>query len=239
MSYFSNFPLTKYKFGTDLDEDVMQNISVYSDTFDQIRNSVGVYEDYTIIGDTRPDQASMELYGTPDYHWTFFLMNPELRERGWPLSENKVNDKAVADYNLRILTTRTALHNIFKVGQSITGLTSGATATIVSRNLDLGQVAVNNVVGTFTQTETVTSKSATESIVLTASELQYNAAHHYEDASGNWVDIDPSVGPGALVTEKTWLDRLSTQNNELRSIVVVKPQAIQSMVESFREAVRL
>ena len=65
---------------------------------------------------------------------------------------------------------------------------------------------------------------------------QFNSAHHYENTSGR-IDIDPTVGPGALLTEVTYMDRVISQNNNLKQIRVFKPGDINEVVKSFREAV--
>lgn len=241
MTYFRYFPRVNYKFGNETTTDVIENISIYSDVIDQIKDALTAYEDYYILPDERPDQVSYKLYGTPDYHWTFFLMNEDLRDSGWPLSNNKVFEKAQADYDHTVITTLSTLTDRFKVGHTMTGLSSGATATISHRELDLGQVWFEGGTGTFTAGETVNSTDPTDgitrSIVVDSVATQYNAAHHYENASGEYVDIDPTVGPGAQLTEITWLDRLVTQNDNLKSIRVIRSNVIEEVVDSFREAV--
>ena len=148
-------------------------------------------------------------------------------------------EKAKALYPHRVLTTTTRIHNTFKIGQTVTGLTSGATGVVMHRVLDIGHIYLKNVTGTFAQSENITSvvSGVTETAVITASEVQYNAAHHYENADGEVVDIDPTVGPGALLTEVTWLDRLSKQNEELRQIRIIKPELVEVIVESYKESV--
>ena len=73
--------------------------------------------------------------------------------------------------------------------------------------------------------------------MLFSSSLEYLSAHHYENVSGEVVDIDPEVGPGAQLTEVTYLDRLFTQNDDLKQIRIIKPSSLNSVVSSFREAV--
>ena len=244
MRYFKYFPRVTYTFGNEVSPDAIENISIYSDVIDQVRDVTTAYQDYYIQNDERPDQVSMKLYDRPEYHWTFFLMNQELRESGWPLSPGKVFEKAKADYTSTVITTRTSpLSKIFKINQTITGLSSGATARVDHRDLDLGQVWINNVVGTFIVGETVTSVSPdtglTETLVVNSVEAQYNAAHHYENADKEQVDIDPSVGPGAQLTEVTWFDFLNNRNNDLREIRVIKPDSINQVVSAFRDAVSI
>jgi len=96
-NFFRNFPATNYYFGDEVLPTVVENIGIYSDTVDQVRDIVGTYQDYYIQPGERADQVSQKLYDTPDYHWTFILMNPKLRECGWPLSDREVYKKAQQD----------------------------------------------------------------------------------------------------------------------------------------------
>jgi hypothetical protein len=242
MSYFTEFPKVDYVFGQEASTTTFQDLSVYADIIDQVKDAVSLYEDYYVLPDERPDQVSYKLYGTTENYWTFFLINEKLRESGWPLGPGRVFDHAKKIYSDYILNTRTVLTDKFKVGQTITGLSSGATAKIKHRELDLGQLYLGNVVGTFTDGETVSSTNTSgtlETIVSQSVKQKYNAAHHYENADKEYVDIDPTVGPGALLTEVTWLDRLNKQNDEQRAIRVIRPSEIRSVIRSFREAVRL
>jgi hypothetical protein len=239
MSYFRYFPRVDYTFGTEKNPDRFENISVYVDIIDSIKDNIAFYEDYYIQDGDRPDQVSYNLYDTPDFHWTFYLMNNNIREQGWPLTNRELYEKAQKDYSLTTLTTRTTLTDRFKVGQTITGNTSAATATIDHRHLDLGQLVISNVTGTFITGEVISSvnaESVVETIILTSSEAEYLSAHHYENSAGEYVDIDPAVGPGALLTEVTFLDRYVNMNNELKSIKVIKPSIMVSVAKSFREA---
>jgi len=76
----------------------------------------------------------------------------------------------------------------------------------------------------------------TSGIVYAESE-QYNGTHHYEDANGEWVDVDPltqSVPSGA--TKITLLENLQKENEELRIIKVIKKNAIKTIANDFASA---
>lgn len=63
---------------------------------------------------------------------------------------------------------------------------------------------------------------------------QYNAVHHYEDADGEWVDIDPFTQViGSSLIPVTNLDRVSAKNDSLKQIKVLKPSAVDSVVKEF------
>ncbi len=242
MTYFRNFPIISYKFGDETTSDRFRNIAIYSDVVDQIKNVASSYVDYYVLPNERPDQVSYKLYGSTSYHWTFELMNPKIRERGWPLSQQKIYEKGLADYNELVLTTRTKLTDKFKVGQTISGNASGHNGTIIHRELDLGQLYVANNTGTFNAEETIQSTNSAgdiETITLTSTSSKYNVAHHYENSDNEWVDIDPETGPGAGITEITWLDRLNSQNDELRQIRIVKRNLIHQISESFSQSLSM
>lgn len=239
-NFFKFFPTIDYKFGDNGSTDKFENISVYANIVDQVINNVSAYTEYYVLPEDRPDTVSERLYGTPNYHWTFYLANDDVRSSGWPLSPQQLYNQIVELYPTRVITTRTKLTDKFKVGQTITGNTSSATATIGKRNLDLGQLFLENVDGTFIAGENITSVNSdevTETIVATSFEYQYNAAHHYENAEGHIVDIDPEVGPGAQLTEITWYQRLERLNDAKRQMKVIKPSIIRDVVRSFRDTV--
>lgn len=241
MNFFRNFPLTTYKFGDDTEEVTIENIAIYADVIDQIQDATTAYQDYYIQNGQRPDQVALELYDTPEYMFTLLLVNPKLRELGWPLSNNDVYERALKDFTHTIITTRTVLTNKMAVGQTITGLSSGATAKIAHRVLDYGQIWIESSEGTFINGETITSVADTnefQTIVCHSVQAQYQVAHHYENADGDWVDIDPTVGPGAQITPITYLQNYENANNDLRSIRVIKPAIIEDVVRAFFEAIK-
>ena len=240
MSYFRYFPRVNYLFGDEQRPDQFENLSIYTEVVDTIKNNVSFYTDYYIQDGERPDQVSHRLYGTSTVHWSFFLMNDKIRERGWPLTNREIYEKAQKDYPSTVLTTRTVLTDKFKIGQTVTGTTSGATGTINHRHLDFGQLVLSADTGTFVAGETITSlneNDVLETIVLTSTAVEYLSAHHYENVSGETVDIDPTVGPGALLTEITYLDRYISMNDELKQIRIIKPEIMTSITKSYREAI--
>ena len=236
-NYFRYLSKEFYLFGNEPTPDVFPNLALYADVIDQIKDSVTLYEDITILDNERPDQTSFRLYGTPDFHWTFFLMNNKLREQGWPLSNAKAETYAKRKYTNNVITTRTALTSLtgfFKTGDTITGRSSGVSATILHRNLDLGQIVTS---GAFTAGENLETSGTSSLVNVFSITAEHLAAHHYIDGDKVITDIDPTVGPGGLLTEVTFLDRVNEQNATLRQIKAIKRNNISEIVEAFREAV--
>lgn len=96
--------------------------------------------------------------------------------------------------------------------------------------------------GTFNTGEELsyTNPAGTSTSMLVYNEIpQYLGTHHYEDADGNWIDIDPldqSKPVGAV--EVTMKDYLNNKNEELRQIKVIKPSAIKGIANKFAELMR-
>lgn len=240
MSYFRDFPKVFYAFGNEELETYATDLSAYADILDQVKDTISFYEYYDVLENERPDQVSFKLYDTPQYHWTFFLMNDNIREKGWPLSNNEIIERTKREHTGVTLTTRDILHNKFKIGQTISGTTSGATGVVYQRNLDLGQIKITPIVGEFQAGELLSSineNDVVETLTIVSVSETYLAARHYVNGNGLIVDIDPTVGPGAQLTEVTHLDYYIEQNDSLRQIKVIQPDAIFDVVNAFQEAI--
>lgn len=250
MDFFKDFPRTFYRFGDeyeikgggDLVTDVMQDLTAYVDVIDQVKTNASFYIKYYIQEGERPDQLSQKLYGSSTYHWTFYLLNDNIRKNGWPLSNYELEKRIKKDFPHKTVTLRSAnLANSFLVGQVAVGSNSGISGKVVRRNLDLGQVIIdasNNYL-TGEIITSVSSASQTQALPVISSVNEYLSAHHYEDSTtGRYKDIDPLFGPGANDVEITQYDRYIRQNDELKQINIIKPSAISAIVASFKDALR-
>lgn len=214
MSYFTNYPKISYPFADLTNKTMVQDIGVYIDIVDRAKDDIAFYQTYQIKNGERPDQISQKLYGSPDYHWTFFLMNDELRLRGWPLTEKEIVKKVKKEHPHKVLVTREDMTGRFQVGDIIRGLSSGAHGEILKRRPDLGQIVVKLVADIspgvdqsatdiidFEDDEDAESiriveDADGETIGLASMKIdrvvdEYNAKHHYENADGEYVDIFP------------------------------------------------
>ena len=239
MAYFYNFPKTLYKFGNEESLTSFQDISAYVDIIDQIKDDINFYRFYTIADGDRPDTVSYKIYGTPFYYWSFYLLNDNIKAQGWPLSNQATIEQAQKDFPNTTITTTQDLTGIFLPGQTVAGSTSGATGTIIKRRLDFGQIIVEGS-RDFVAGEIITStvNDVIQTATLSAASEEYNAVHHYENADGQYVDIDPAVGNAALYTEVTHLDRYIASNEDLKTIKVIKPNALNGVISAFNAALR-
>lgn len=244
--YFNKFNRVDYIFGDeyfkagggDAALELIQDLTSYVEVIDSIKQNASFYSKYTILERDRPDQLSQKIYGTPNYHWTFYILNDDLRASGWPLSNDELERKYKRDFPHQFIETRADLTGVFKVGQQVVGTNSGASGECIRRNLDLG-VLIIDTKQTFTQGETVNSVSYDGnpgSAVAAATGFEYNAPYYYIDGSKKRVDIDPAVGPGALLTPVTYADYYIEQNNDLKVINVIRPDVINEVVNTYFQA---
>tara|TARA_B110000858_G_C17806569_1_gene478312 strand:- start:2836 stop:4140 length:1305 start_codon:yes stop_codon:yes gene_type:complete len=95
MRFFSQFPKVPYSFDEftpTIDTSVI-DIYRYVDVNRDITSDLAAYLTYSIKDGERPDQVSHKLYKTPDYHWTFFIINELLKDgiQNWPKSYVELN----------------------------------------------------------------------------------------------------------------------------------------------------
>lgn len=244
MSYFTNFPIVNYRFGDNESSVLFPNISAYVDIVDQVKQEISFYEKYNILDGDRPDVVSYKLYGTTNYHWTFFAMNDNLRESGWPLQERELRELVKKRYPHRVVTTQGNIASFFLPGVNVIGKTSGTTGRIIERNLDLGQLVIasnKNEAGlnnNFGSTEQIAAGDTAEqqaiNVVTAINEtIQYNSVLYYKNSSGDIVDIDPFNQVTTNLTPVTIMDDNIDYNNRLKSIVVIKPSQITKVVNEY------
>ena len=67
---------------------------------------------------------------------------------------------------------------------------------------------------------------------------QYDAVHHYENSDGEWVDIDPFNRSVGALSAISYYDRLEEQNQNLKSIKVLKPGVAAQVFNEFQKRLR-
>ncbi len=236
MKYFRNFPLIDY----DLDDnkDTRQIVDVFR--FAKIVSSkaiddVTLYNYYQVQDNERPDHVSQKLYGTPNLYWTFFLVNEGLKNlyKDWPMSQIQLNDHVDKTYTGHALNfaVATTIHDKLTVGETVTGLLSGATGKIVSKDPNLGWIRVSDKTGSF-QAETIQGGTSNEFVTITGETPFKNAAHHFTTSADGRV---PRGTAGAVIVTN---EQHEQELNDARErIKVIKPSRINEITEEFRKVI--
>ena len=203
MPFFRQFPKTVYDF---------QNAGIGTNITDLFRfvqsdfarvDDITVYEYYQIKDGDRPDIVSNELYGTPEYYWTFFLCNEHLKNglEQWPMSQQEFDDYMDAEYEGTAIITHpyvqwTGDYNVadaqyidslagkFKVGERVNG-NYGGSGLLFKKDAQLSQLIIRDVTGTFrTVEEVVTGADSGDYVSPSAVVPWRDAPHHYVKADG-------------------------------------------------------
>tara|TARA_Y100000992_G_scaffold301829_1_gene273784 strand:- start:351 stop:1877 length:1527 start_codon:yes stop_codon:yes gene_type:complete len=99
MSFFRNFPFTQLDIGGEAKAitDIFRHVDVNDILADGLTN----YKTITVNDGERPDNLSQRLYGTPDYYWTFFIVNEKLKKglEDWPKATSSIEAEFVKDYD--------------------------------------------------------------------------------------------------------------------------------------------
>lgn len=250
MSYFNSFPKVLYSFG-DGNIALSQNITAYAEVVDEIKNNSAFYNKYHIVTGERPDQVAFKLYKDADLYWTLFLINDNLREKGWPLDQFEVLEKAKKDFPDYVIHTHDQIFDKLKVGETIVCNRSGLRADIVYRNLKLGDITITNLrklqgseyvpvefsTDDIVEGDLITSLNTNETITAEYFTPEYLAAR-YHVIDGEMVDYLPFTTAGAGQVRVTNLEYYIEENDKLKQINVLKPSAVNQVVFAFNESVR-
>ena len=243
MPHFANFPDVLYRFGNELDPVIFQKLGTYVDIIDQVKDDITAYADYTVLDGERADILSYKIYGDIRYYWLFYYINDNIREEGWPLSSQEVFEQMEKYYPHQFIRTfDNWFKSDFKIGNRATGKKSGAFGDIVQTHPDLGQIIVkveNNF--TFQRAEAVEAGFGffnPDTVFVQGFGKQYNAVHHYEDANGNYIDIDPLQDAPSNVTPITFSDRFIAENEKRKRIRIIKPDIVNQIYSEFNKALK-
>ena len=237
-NFFNSFPVITYAFGNNPDRILFQNITAYIKIIDDIKDDIAFYQTEFINDFERPDTMSFKLYGTTDFHWTFYYMNDDIRESGWPLAELEIQDKLKSDYPNRTITTQNSIASTIRIGDTVVGQSSGSVGTVVKKYIDLGQIIVKSP-DNFGVGELIVPEDRIADTITVNSEVeQYNSVHHYENSSKEYVDIDPSNPSLSGLTPVTYSDRVYAKNDSLRELRVLKPNSVTQIRAEYSRLLR-
>jgi len=100
MSFFKQFPTTAYQFEPNQPTSVT-DIFRHVDVNNELVSDINSYTYYEIEDGERPDNVSQKLYGTPDFYWTFFIVNETLKNGidDWPKSYSSIEAELELEYD--------------------------------------------------------------------------------------------------------------------------------------------
>ena len=273
MAYFKQFPKVEYDFNRQ--GVIMNMVDIYRSVrpLQNFVDDTAAYVFYEIRNGERPDIISNKLYGNQNFYWTFFVVNEALHDglQAWPMSQEDLFTYIEREYEGYAITTNpTITRNSdgiiiahenslagsvpgtttgkFQLGETITGGTSGATGTLVKKDLDLNQLIVQNVTGAFLGDPTVLPTNLTERITGSTSGdfVDSYQAYKYAEAPHHWFlqgdKEEKVVTNGAYITGGEETSDITFKSNravveeindERSRIRVIAPSYIEQFADQF------
>lgn len=101
MSFFSQFPKVAYDINANGVKTDLVDMFRHVDVRDKLIDNISTYTYYEISNGERPDVVSTRLYKTPDYYWTFFVVNETLKQglNSWPNTSRSFDLMLEQDYS--------------------------------------------------------------------------------------------------------------------------------------------
>ena len=273
MAFFRQFPKVEYDFNR---EGVINNMVDIYRSVRPLQNFVddtAAYIYYEVRNGERPDIISNKLYGNQNFYWTFFVINETLHDglQAWPMSQEDLFTYIEREYEGYAITTNPIITRDsdglivahenslagsvpgtttgkFQLGETITGGTSGATGTLVKKDLDLNQLIVQNVTGAFLGDPTVVPTNLTERITGSTSGdfVDSYQAYKYAEAPHHWFlqgdKEEKVVTNGAYITGGEETSDITFKSNravveeindERSRIRVIAPSYIEQFADQF------
>tara|TARA_Y100000385_G_C13069549_1_gene628354 strand:+ start:895 stop:1716 length:822 start_codon:yes stop_codon:yes gene_type:complete len=266
MSYFKQFPNIAYDFDRN---GIKQNVvDIYRSArpLNAFLDDLNAYSFYEVKNGERPDIVSQRLYGTTQFYWTFFIINDFLHDglAAWPMSQEKIQAYMNQEFEGVVITTNpfvddtgdigveagypNSLSGRFELGETITGTTSGATGILVKKNLDMNQLVLQSVEGSFIGSSAPGPQNATESITgsKTTDSVNTYDVYKYIDAPHNYYRTDDPEKrvqsnsifinggePAGELSFDTNRSHIFAVNDARSKIRVIDPKYITQFVEKY------
>jgi hypothetical protein len=259
MVFFTSFPKTQIDLLGDGQIYNIKNTFRYAKIPDKFINNYLAYTKYNIIDGERPDVVSTKLYGTPNYYWTFFVVNDFLKNSfsNWALSSYKLQEyiklymmdtvinmrpRYVIDPDgILIRVENSVVGNFDVVNQEpVLGYLSGATGNIVDVDPAMQQIRITNVDGIFQPNELIIGNNTQDTIISYEVFKLYNAPCEYRDDGGNVVNnlLFFSGGvPNTNITTVTYYEKIQEENDRKSNITVISPSYITEFVKQYKRIV--
>ena len=253
MAYFSNFANIDYDFDGSGIERSIKNLAQYSTIISKNIDDATFYSYYNIQDGARPDNVSEELYGTPEYYWTFFIVNNELQNywQDWPKSSEALRQFTEEEYIglAAIFDADVEAFGKFVIGGTVNGSLSNATGKVIAIYPTQGYIQIeqdkNSIANFRTAGESITLTAAnstkTEDIARVGNTIEctsivkaaYAPNYHIDDGTG-----ERTRRRTAGTSPVTHFEEENEVNIIKARIKVIKPEKIGEVAGAFQKTMR-
>jgi|LWDU01.1.fsa_nt_gi hypothetical protein len=238
MGYFNNFPKVDYDIkGNGITQEVT-NITSYVKVSSKMLDSIAFYSFYIIPDDDRPDNVSYNLYGTDAYYWTFFVVNPHLKNTyyDWPQSIKSLQSHTEGKYSGLGAVVDGDVHGKYFLGEYIVGSISGAIGQVIGIYPTTEWVQIKEVSGTFLSSGEGLKGITGEAVIIAKSiKSAALAPRHFLDLSTGLVTDKRTAG----VKPVSFFEWEQAQNLVKTKIRIIKPEFIEEVSDRFIAELKL
>jgi hypothetical protein len=235
--YFSNIKKIVVDVNGDGIYDVLSNLTATVKLSDKIIDNAGFYDTITVQEGERPDHLSQKLYGTPIYHWTFLLLNKQIKNvwNDWPMAYSQLKEYCENKYEHLGAVIEEDLTNKFIVGEDVRGILSDAIGTVQEIHVNKGYLVIKVKAGTFRSTgESILGTNSQDSVIASHIKSTAYAPHHHVDDSTGEIVTKRSAG----TTPFTYYDYEAEGNETNRNMKVIRPEHIDEVSSKFIKLMR-
>ena len=217
--------------------DRLKNLTSKAKVSASLLSNAAYYQTVKVIDGERPDHLSQRLYGSSQYHWTFLLLNPQIKNiwDDWPMKHSQLIEYCTQKYQYLAADTDVDLNNKFILGETVQGSVSGALGKVKEIHVNMGYIVIEKTSGTFTITgETINGLDSQDSVACNFIKSQAYAPHHHiDDSTTAWV---PRRLAGT--TAYSYIDYEEAITDQNRNIKVIKPEHIQQVSQQFADVMQ-
>lgn len=237
--FFTNFPEIQYRMN-DGKVIYIKDFFRKSKIEQESVSSIVEYSTFQIPDGDRPDIVATKLYGNPDLHWTFFLVNDFENYYDWhkdsEVFERYIIKKypgqvAIASQSTDIVSRKTVIGdttNKFLLGEKVTSASGEGRVILVEPAYN--RLAING--SGFVANEVITGKVSTKSFTPTAVIDHRDAVSYYKN--GSLKKNQESSG----YTSVSLYDDEFEKNEAKRSIKIISPNIIGNVVRRFEKVMK-
>lgn len=249
--FFSMYPKVLYDVNNTGVKRLLTNLATYSsiEANQKLLDDVTFYKKYTIPDGARPDQVSQELYGRPDYYWTFFIINRHLKNyySDWPKTTNNLREYVVDKFPYLAGITR-AWDGVASngnedfsgkgiIGEVLYGQVTGARATLIRKYPTQGYIALEPVSDQLRLSgEAMIGETSGDTFTVDGFVPEADApAYHIDTISGERAVMRTA---GGATTPVSYYEIEREKNIEASFIRVIRPEYIVDVAREFKRSMQ-